>query len=260
MTTQTKPRVDFIYEASCPNITAARKQLLKAFAACGLAPVWREWESSRNDLPRYAQGYGSPTILVDGKDVVNQAQDDNDQCCRIYNDKQGQLRGTPTVAAISLALSQSGAKTKSAGKNNFRQGGAAYAWLPSLGIVFLPKLSCPACWPAYAAVMSSMGLGFAINSQWLLSLTVVFLLIALAALFYRAPERRGYRPFVLASLAAIALLIAKFQLENNVLMYSAIAVFLGAGIWNAWPKSMGQQALCPHCPNNGVTSKSNTTQ
>ncbi|KAF0218625.1 MAG: putative Thioredoxin [Geobacteraceae bacterium] len=34
------------------------------------------------------------------------------------------------------------------------------AMLPGIGLAFLPKLACPACWPAYAGVFSSLGLGF----------------------------------------------------------------------------------------------------
>jgi mercuric ion transport protein len=32
--------------------------------------------------------------------------------------------------------------------------------LPGVGVSLLPKLTCPACWPAYAGLLSSVGLGF----------------------------------------------------------------------------------------------------
>ena len=47
--------------------------------------------------------------------------------------------------------------------------------LPSVGVSLMPKLMCPACWPAYAAVLSFVGLGFLISTTYLLPLTVLFL-------------------------------------------------------------------------------------
>jgi len=62
--------------------------------------------------------------------------------------------------------------------------------LPGVGVSILPKLACPACWPAYAGLLSSVGLGFLISTAYLLPLTVAFLILALAALAVRANERR----------------------------------------------------------------------
>jgi hypothetical protein len=32
--------------------------------------------------------------------------------------------------------------------------------VPGIGLSLLPKIACPACWPAYAGLLSSLGLGF----------------------------------------------------------------------------------------------------
>jgi hypothetical protein len=32
---------------------------------------------------------------------------------------------------------------------------------PGVGLSLLPKLACPACWPAYTGLLSSIGLGLA---------------------------------------------------------------------------------------------------
>jgi len=42
--------------------------------------------------------------------------------------------------------------------------------LPSVGVSILPKLACPACWPAYAGLLTSTGLGFLISAVYLLPL------------------------------------------------------------------------------------------
>jgi hypothetical protein len=36
---------------------------------------------------------------------------------------------------------------------------------PGIGVPLLPKLMCPLCWPAYAGLLSTLGLGFLICFQ-----------------------------------------------------------------------------------------------
>lgn len=64
--------------------------------------------------------------------------------------------------------------------------------LPSVGVSMLPKLACPACWPAYAGLLTSVGLGFLISAAYLLPLTAAFLVLALGAMLFKPKERRGY--------------------------------------------------------------------
>src|SRR6266478_1841151 len=71
----------------------------------------------------------------------------------------------------------------------------------------LPKLACPACWPAYAGLLTSVGLGFLISAVYLLPLTVAFLVLALGALAFRAKQRRGYSPLLLGIVTASGVLL-----------------------------------------------------
>ena len=61
-------KVELIYDADCPNVAATRARLIAAFAAAGLAPRWQEWQRGSEGSPEYARRFGSPTILVDGRD------------------------------------------------------------------------------------------------------------------------------------------------------------------------------------------------
>src|SRR6266404_7745868 len=79
-----KMRVEFIYDADCPNVAAARSLLIHAFTKTGASARWREWERSASDTPDYAKNYGSPTILVDGKDVTGLTQEARAANCRVY--------------------------------------------------------------------------------------------------------------------------------------------------------------------------------
>lgn len=126
--------------------------------------------------------------------------------------------------------------------------------LPSVGASMLPKLACPACWPAYAGLLSSVGLGFLISTVYLLPLTAAFLLLAVAALAFRANKRRGYGPFAVGLVAGSVVLLGKFAWESNLTMYSALGLLVIASLWNAWPlRDMPiEAATCPECQRRDV--------
>lgn len=103
----TTHRIELIYEQTCPNIDAARTLIHAACTQLGTAPVWQEWEIGDPLLPAHARGFGSPTILVDGHDVVGESAGCAD-CCRIYAGPQG-VHGVPELAQVLAALRCAGA-------------------------------------------------------------------------------------------------------------------------------------------------------
>jgi hypothetical protein len=74
------------------------------------------------------------------------------------------------------------------------------------------------------------------QTAYLLPLTVCALLLALAALGFRANRRRGCGPFAVGILAAVLLLVGKFVLDSDLAVYGGIASLIGASLWNSWPK------------------------
>ena len=108
--------------------------------------------------------------------------------------------------------------------------------LPGVGISMLPKVICPVCWPAYAGLLSSVGLGFLISTAYLLPLTAGFLALALGALAFRAAKRHGYGPFFLGLVAAIGVLLAKFVLASDSIVYGSVGLLVAASLWNSWPR------------------------
>lgn len=107
--------------------------------------------------------------------------------------------------------------------------------LMGAGVSLLPKLACPLCWPAYAGLLSSVGLGFLISAKYLLPLTAVFLILAVGALAFRARQRQGYGPFILGLIAAVGVLVGKFGWESNSTLYGAVGLLVLASVWNLWP-------------------------
>ena len=110
------------------------------------------------------------------------------------------------------------------------------AMLPGIGVSLLPKLICPMCWPAYAGIVSALGLGFLISTKYLLPLTFIFLALTTAALGFRASQRRGYGPLLLGVIAAAMILAGKFYFEVTQPVYPGVGLLIAASIWNGWPR------------------------
>lgn len=228
--------VELIYERTCPNIEAARTRLVQAFHHANIPPKWCEWEVSQPGTPEYACRYGSPTILVDGNDVSGDDNQASGNSCRLYATGAG-YEPVPAVKKIASALSQAASNDTVAGKSR----GFGITALPSLGVALLPKLTCPICWPAYTALLSSAGISFVNYTPYLLPMITILLVISLCALAYRAQARRGYGPFWIGLLGSFVTLIGKFVIENDLTLYFGIGLLVAASLWNILPRKLRQR-------------------
>src|SRR6266436_10097398 len=127
--------------------------------------------------------------------------------------------------------------------------------VPGIGVALLPKLICALCWPLYAGIVSSVGLGFLIGTAYLLPITSAFLILTLAVLGLRAKQRQGYGPFVAGIVASGAILIGKFFLESSPIMYIGVGGLMVASAWNAWPRR-ARRAVCPSCDPHTIAQTS----
>ena len=121
--------------------------------------------------------------------------------------------------------------------------------VPGVGVSLLPKLICPLCWPAYAGLLSTIGLGFLINSRNLLVVTALFLTVAVAGLAFRGGQRRGYGPALVGLAASATILAGKFYLDSLTTMYGGLGLLVAASLWNSWPARPA--ASCPQCAPTG---------
>ena len=233
--------VDLVYSSDCPNVSLARANLLLAFARAGAKPKWSEHRIGDPEAPAHTRGYGSPTIFVDGRDVAG-LPPSAESCCRVYEGAAGSVHA-PAAEQIAAALTSTEQATQSSiAGTGWR---SSLATLPGIGLAFLPKIACPACWPAYAGVLTSLGLGFLLDIRWLFPLTAVFLLVAVVALGFRARRRRGFGPFVVGLGASAIVLVGKFRFESDPAMYAGLGLLVAASIWNTWPRRA--TPACPAC-------------
>jgi hypothetical protein len=100
------PRVELVYVDGCPHVGAAREALLRAFAESKMVPRWQEHRTDDEASPARVRGLGSPTVLVDGEDVVERSPAREGPSCRLYPAADGTLRGAPDAATIARALTR----------------------------------------------------------------------------------------------------------------------------------------------------------
>ncbi len=112
---------------------------------------------------------------------------------------------------------------------------ASIVGIPAAALAALPF--CPACYPMYAGIFTSLGLTPLSHTGVQATLTLAFLAVSLAALAFRARARRGYAPLGAGCIASLVVLIGKFGLGIDAMTYSGIAVLVLASVWNVWPPS-----------------------
>jgi hypothetical protein len=114
--------------------------------------------------------------------------------------------------------------------------------VPGIGTALLPAVACPACWPAYAGLLSSFGVGFVNYTPFLLPIMALFLAVALATLAVQGRRRGHYGPLLLGAAGTAGLLVGRFAVASDPLMYTGIAALIAASVWNAWPRRGGRHA------------------
>ncbi len=87
--------IELVYFDGCPNADEARANL-RAVPTVG---SWREWNLSSPDTPEQFRRYGSPTVLVDGRDVTGEGTPSDAMACR--------ADGAPSSEVILRALGRS---------------------------------------------------------------------------------------------------------------------------------------------------------
>ena len=99
-----KCHVELVYDADCPNVDEARVALRLACAQAGVSAAWVEWDRKGAESPAHVRSYGSPTILVNGKDIAGAAPGEGADSCRVYAAEGAGFRRVPPVQQIAVAL------------------------------------------------------------------------------------------------------------------------------------------------------------
>ena len=166
-------KIQLIHFQGCPNVDAARAAVRAALAEEKLDVSVEEIDVEDPAAPAWARGWGSPTILIDGQDVVGQ-EPSASSACRLY------AGGTPPIEGIraSIARARGGVPAK------------ARVTLPMIGAVAAAIAASACCLvPAVLAVVGISGAGFATRFAPYREYFLLATGVALAAGFWFA-----YRP------------------------------------------------------------------
>lgn len=138
-------KIQLLHFEGCPNVDAARTALRDALAAEKLEAPVEEIDVERDDAPEWARGWGSPTILIEGKDVTGQERS-SASSCRLY------AGGAPSVETIRARIA--------AARNG--SPGTGRVALPMVGAVTAAIAASACCLiPAALALLGVSGAGFA---------------------------------------------------------------------------------------------------
>lgn len=89
----------------CPHAEGARECLRRVLGSLGLPPTFEEINVSQEECPETLKHWGSPTVLVNGRDVEGSSSAEGG-ACRLYSSPSG-LSGVPPEGAIRTALMRS---------------------------------------------------------------------------------------------------------------------------------------------------------
>ncbi len=131
------------------------------------------------------------------------------------------------------------------------------ASFPAIGAALLPKLTCPLCWPAYAALLSALGFQFFDYTPYLLPFTLMFVVFAVGVLAMNA-KRTGQRAALIAGIgSASIMLLGKFAFDLDWLNVAGIGV-LAIAIFMSTRRRAANGVACAACVNLDREAKAET--
>jgi hypothetical protein len=93
--------------AGCPHAPVLEQRLAGLVAGISGVRIVRRVVGSLEDAARTGM-YGSPTLLIDGRDPFPASATGPALACRLYPSAEGQLEAAPAVSALREVLAQAG--------------------------------------------------------------------------------------------------------------------------------------------------------
>jgi len=217
----------------CPYADAARDALRRALIAYGLPQDFDEVDVTAPNTPERLRAWGSPTILVNGRDVAGASS--TGPGCRVYDGAPEGLRGVPPDALIRAALDDA--------RRRRPRWLRSLAVLPGAAIALLPVAHCPACLGAYFAVLSALGLGFLVTEHVLAPLIALFLVLGLGTVAWSTRSHRRFGPLVVTLVGSAAVVVGRLIWSLPAMLYGGVALLIAAALWNLWLKRPRSDSL-----------------
>jgi len=224
-------RIQLLTFPGCPNAEGAREALRRSIAAVDLPPGFEEVDVTDPATPDDLRNWGSPTILVDGRDVTGGAP--TGTSCRLYP-KSADGRRVPPDEVIRGALD----------KRRRRGWLRSVALLPGALLALLPAATCPVCLGAYFSVLSALGLGFLANERIVAPLIAALLALGVFGVVRSTRRHRRVGPLVVTVVGSAAVVAGRLAANIPALLYPGVALLLAGSLWNLWlqrPRSISSR-------------------
>ncbi len=96
-------RIQLLYFDGCPNWEVAQARLRDALVAVGSVDMIELVEVATQEQAERIGFHGSPTVMVNGRDLFAGADAPVGLACRVYSTPEG-LGGAPTTEQLASAL------------------------------------------------------------------------------------------------------------------------------------------------------------
>src|SRR2546425_8147292 len=111
-------------------------------------------------------------------------------------------------------------------------------------LAIAPK--CPICFLAYFGIFGVATTSASVYRVWLPPVTAIWLAFTVAMLTFRSGKRR-YGLALLGFFGALGVVLGKFIVEDQGLVYAGIAALVGAVVWRSFGSATSSES-CPPCP------------
>ena len=97
-------QIDFMYSKHCPNIEVTRHILQEAIRSLDIRGInVTERILGQSNLPDHCEGFGSPTILVNGSDLNGENYEEFTESCQVFFHANA-LTGVPLLEEVIHAI------------------------------------------------------------------------------------------------------------------------------------------------------------
>lgn len=236
-------KIELIYDHDCPNVEVAKSHLKQALTNLSKEHTWQEWDRGNPRSPSYVQQYGSPTILINGKPIGKLRDDKESRSCSIYRDTQENILRAPSVEQIQSSILEANKQQSVMGMLS--------AGIASI-LAFIPFISCPLCWPAYASFLAYLGIGIFNFTPYFIPILFGLVILSCVLIWRDHGSHKRFSPFILALTGGVLILIGKVMFSLNYLLYVGIICLLTSTILNFYfvrKTSRNLTQFCVSCCN-----------
>ena len=112
-------------------------------------------------------------------------------------------------------------------------------------LAIAPK--CPICFFAYFGIFGVATASASVYRVWLPPLTAIWLALTVGMLFFRRGGQRQYGPASLGIFAGLAVLVGRFIIDYQALVYAGILALVAAVVWRSWFRVSTSSEFCSQC-------------